>query len=172
MGLHLPVQKRTVPGSSGASLAKRPHLESGTETHSGGKKLAGCGALASSADARNKGAVGVGAPDVSQSTASSSSSSLVFQVGMLSHFLDQWRSITSNRFVLYMVQGHHLHLRSHPPLFHIFWHFTLKVAPAHYPIIQKEVDELLSKGVIEPSSGGAGFYSSVFSPEVGEKMES
>ena len=28
--------------------------------------------------------------------------------------------------------------------------------------IQKEVDELLAKGAIEPSSGGAGFYSSVF----------
>ena len=29
-------------------------------------------------------------------------------------------------------------------------------------IIQNEVDKLLSKGAIEPSSGGAGFYSSVF----------
>ena len=38
----------------------------------------------------------------------------------------------------------------------------MKVAAAHHPIIQKEVDELLSKEVIEPSSGGAGFYSSVF----------
>ena len=33
---------------------------------------------------------------------------------------------------------------------------------AHHPIIQKEVDELLTIGVIEPSSGGAGFYSSIF----------
>ena len=33
---------------------------------------------------------------------------------------------------------------------------------AHHPVIQKEVDELLAKGAIEPSSGGAGFYSSVF----------
>ena len=38
----------------------------------------------------------------------------------------------------------------------------MKVAAAHHPIIQKEVDELHSKAVIEPSSGGAGFYSSVF----------
>ena len=38
----------------------------------------------------------------------------------------------------------------------------MKAAAAHHPIIQKEVDELLSKGAIEPSSGGAGFYSSVF----------
>ena len=36
------------------------------------------------------------------------------------------------------------------------------MAITHHPIIQKEVDELLAKGVIEPSSGGAGFYSSVF----------
>ena len=38
----------------------------------------------------------------------------------------------------------------------------MKVVAAHHPIIQKEVDELLSKGVIEPSSGGASFYSSVY----------
>ena len=37
----------------------------------------------------------------------------------------------------------------------------MKVATTHHPIIQKEVDELLAKGVIEPSSGGAGFYSSM-----------
>ena len=60
--------------------------------------------------------MGVGAPDVLQSSASSSSSA-VFQVGMLFKFFDQWQSITSNRFVLNMVQGYHLQLRSHPPLF-------------------------------------------------------
>ena len=38
----------------------------------------------------------------------------------------------------------------------------MKAAAAHHSIIQKEMDELLAKGVIEPSSGGAGFYSSVF----------
>ena len=36
------------------------------------------------------------------------------------------------------------------------------MATTYHPIIQKEVDELLAKGVIEPSSGGAGFYSSMF----------
>ena len=54
---------------------------------------------------------------------------------MLSHFLDQWRSILA---------------------------VQCEVAAGHHPIIQKEVDELLSKGAIEPSSGGAGFNSSVF----------
>ena len=61
-----------------------------------------------------------------------------------------------------MVQGHHLQLRSHPPLFRNFRHFNVKVPAAHHPVIQKEVDELLAKGAIEPSSGGARFYSSVF----------
>ena len=61
-----------------------------------------------------------------------------------------------------MVRGHHLQLESHPPLLWEFWQFNVKVAAAHHPVIQKEVDELLAKGAIEPSSGGAGFYSSMF----------
>ena len=81
---------------------------------------------------------------------------------MLSHFLDQWRSITFNRFVLNMVQGHHLQVRSCPLLFHNFQEFNVKAGAAHHPIIQKEADELLAKGAIEPSSGDAGFYSIVF----------
>ena len=110
--------------------------------------------------------MGVGTPDVPQpstSSSSSSSTSAVFQVGMLFKFFDQWRSITSNRFVLNMVWGHHLQLRSRPPLFHNFWHFiNVKVAAGYHLVIQREFDELLAKGAIEPSSGGAGFYSSVF----------
>ena len=126
------------------------------------KGNAGGSVSASSAEARKKGGCRVSIPDVSQSTASLSSSYLVLQVGMLFQFLDQWRSIISNRFVLNMVRGHHLQLRSCPPLFHNFWQFNVKAAAAHHPIIQKQVDELLSKGVIKPCSGGAGFYSNVF----------
>ena len=81
---------------------------------------------------------------------------------MLFKFFYQWRSITSSRFVLNMVWSHHLQLRSHPPLFHNLWQFNVKAAAGHHPIIQKEVDELLAKGVIEPSSGGASFFSSMF----------
>ena len=77
-------------------------------------------------------------------------------------FLDQWRSITSNRFVLNMVQGHHLQLRCHPLLFHNFKWFNIKAVQANHPIIQEEVDELLAKGGIEPSTGGVGFYFSLF----------
>ena len=43
-----------------------------------------------------------------------------------------------------------------------FWQFNVKVAAGHHPIIQKEVDDLLAKGAIEPSSDGAGFYSIMF----------
>ena len=64
--------------------------------------------------------------------------------------------------MLNMVLGHHLQLRSHPPLFRDFRQFNIKVAAAHHPVIRKEVDELLAKGAIEPSSSGAGFYSSMF----------
>ena len=112
-----------------------------------------------------KGSMGVGTPDVpvpSTSSSSSSSISATFQVGMLFKFLDQWRSITSNRFVLNIVWGHHLQLRSCIALFRDFWHFNVKAAAAHHPVIQKEVDELLAKGAIEPSSRDTGFYSSMF----------
>ena len=109
-----------------------------------------------------KGSVGVGTPNVSWSSASSSSPSAVFQVGMLFKFFDLWRSITSNRLMLNVVPGHHLQLWSYPLLFCNFWQFDLKVATAYHPIIHKELDELLAKGAIEPSSRGAGFYSSVF----------
>ena len=114
-----------------------------------------------------EGKVGMGirtpdVPDPSTSSLSSSSTSATFQVGMLFKFFDQWRSIISNRFVLNMVRSHHLQLRSHPALFCDFQHFNVKVAAAHHPVIQKEVDELLAKGAIEPSSGGSGFYSSMF----------
>ena len=48
-----------------------------------------------------------------------------------------------------MVQGHHLQLRSHPPLFHNLWQFSVKMAATHHPVVQKKVDELFSKGAIE-----------------------
>ena len=86
----------------------------------------------------------------------------LFRFGCFSKFFDQLRSIPSNRFVLNMGQGHHHQLRVHPSLFHDFHCFNVKVAAAHHLIVQKEVDELFAKGVIKPSSGGAGLYSSMF----------
>ena len=86
--------KRPVPGSSGPSSAKRPHLESGNEAHPNGKKSAGGNVSTGSTNTRRKGSMGVSTPDVSWSSASSSSSSAFFWVGMLLKFFYQWRCIT------------------------------------------------------------------------------
>ena len=61
-GFQFTIQKRpmsgSVPGTSGASLPKRPHLESGNEAHLSGKKSAGGSVSTSSAKSRRKGGVG------------------------------------------------------------------------------------------------------------------
>ena len=77
-------------------------------------------------------------------------SSSIVQVGTLTNILDQWRGITLNRFVLNMVEGHHLQLSCDPPLFYNFRQFNIKAVMAHHSTIQMEVDELIAKGVIEP----------------------
>ena len=97
-------------------------------------------------------------PDVLQSSLFSS----IVQVSIIPVFLDQWRSITFNRFVLNMVKGHHLELRCCPPLFHNFRWFNIKAIPAYHSIIQKEVNEHFAKDAFEPSSGGASVYSNIF----------
>ena len=55
-GFQFRVQKRplsgSVPGTSGTSLPKRPHLESGNEAHLGGKKSVGGSVSTSSAESR------------------------------------------------------------------------------------------------------------------------
>ena len=150
-----------------ATLAKSSCLESRTEAHPGGRKSTAVVSLPILLTLARKWAIRDGIPNVFQSTTSSSSS-----VVQVPKFVDQWRRITSNRFVPNMVMGHHLQLRSHPPLFSTFKQFNIKEAAAHHPIshhperilsiIQKELDELLAKGTIEPSSGGAGFYSNLF----------
>ena len=93
---------------------------------------------------------------------SSMSSSSIVQVRILPHFLDQCRSMSSNKFVLSMVIGHHLQLQKWPQVLCNFKLFNIKGAATHCPIIQENVQELLAKGAIEPSSGGPGFYSNVF----------
>ena len=92
-GFHFTVQKRPMSGSvsgiSGASLPKRPHLESGPEAHPHGKTSAGGSVSTSSAETRRKWGVGVSTPDVPESSASSASSSSTsadFQVGILFKF--------------------------------------------------------------------------------------
>ena len=47
-----------------------------------------------------------------------------------SKYLDQWRDITSNRFVLNMVKGHHLQYRCNPSLLCNFRQLNIKAVPA------------------------------------------
>ena len=72
-------------------------------------------------------------------------------------FLDKWRSITYSRFVLNMVKGHHLQHRCHPLLFCNFKWFSINDAAASLPVIQKKVDRLLTKSVMEQSTDGEVF---------------
>ena len=57
-GFQFTVQKRpmpgSVPGNNGASLPKRPHLESGMEAHLSGRKSAGGSVSTNSAEPRSK----------------------------------------------------------------------------------------------------------------------
>ena len=61
-GFQFTVQKRPmsgpVPGTSGASLPKWPHLESQNEAHPHGKKSAGGSVFTSSTESRRKGGHG------------------------------------------------------------------------------------------------------------------
>ena len=110
---HFTVQKWPVPESSDASLAKKPHLDPKADGCQGGRKSLG-GTSPSNTNSRKKGSHG----DVTvfKFITSSPSSSSVVHIGTLPKFLDQWRSIDSNRFVLSMVKGHHLQLGCCPLL--------------------------------------------------------
>ena len=84
---------------------KKPHLNTKPDGYQGGRKSAE-GVSTSTTDSRKRGAMGGNILDVLQSSPSSSLS--VVQVGTLPKFLDQWGIITSSRFMLNMVKGHHL----------------------------------------------------------------
>ena len=111
----------SVPGSSGPYLTKRPHLEAGNEACPSDKKSA-CGSVStSSTNTRRKGVYGGSVLLICHSPQASHHLHLqFFRSVCFSNFFDQWRSITSNGFVFNMVWGDHLHLWSHPPLFHNF----------------------------------------------------
>ena len=125
--------------SSGASVAKKPHSDPKMESFRSGRKSCGGCVLPVLLTLRGRGVVRDGIHDVLLSIVSLTSSLSVVKVGTLSHFFNPWRSITSNRFVLNMVKGHHLQLRTWPPLFHKFHWFNIKAALAHHPLILKEV---------------------------------
>ena len=104
-------------------------------------RLAGCPQvvmhLPVSVTVRRRETMGDHTPDVFQSTYSSTSASSVVQVCTLFHFLDQWRSITSNKFVLNVVKGEHLQLKKLLLLLCNFYWFNIKAPKAHNPPIQK-----------------------------------
>ena len=83
------------------------------------------------------------------------------QLCALSNFLDQWKSITFNRFVVNMIKGHLHHLKCHPLLFQKLKWFNFRVLLVHYAVILEEVD-LLAKDSIKPSMRVAGFYCNVY----------
>ena len=121
-GFYFHVQKWPMLESNGGFLAKKPFLNPMTVRCQGGRKSSG-NASAISTDSKNKGGDGDGIPDVLQSTTLSTSYSFIMQVGTLPQFLDQWRSITSSRFVLNMIKVHRLQLRYHCQLFYDFQMF-------------------------------------------------
>ena len=71
-------------------------------------------------------------------------------------------------FVINMVKGHNLQQRYCPVLFCNFKWFNFKTALAQCPVVQKEVDEILAKGVIESSTGDDVMYSNVWYASVWE----
>ena len=89
-----------------------------------------------------------------QSTALSPLSSSGLQVGMPPNILDQWRGIVFNRFVINMVKLTTYNLGGSLHYSIVYSGLTLGL---QWPIIQKEVDELLAKGATELLTGCAGF---------------
>ena len=133
--------------SGSGPLARKPHLNTRTESHQGGRKSSG-GAFSTSNNSQKKGTMGPNVPNDLQSTTSSISSSFVVKDGMLPQFLHHYTIITSNMFVLNMVNHHHLKLRCCLPLLSNFKQINIMATTAYHPVIQKEVDELLAKDAI------------------------
>ena len=156
-GFRFNVQKQPVMEFDHASLPEKSHLDPVLNACQGGRKSVG-GTLTSSTDSRKKKCHGNVILDVSQSSSSSFSS--IVQMCTLTEFLDQWRSITFNRFMLNMVKSHYVQLRHHPPLSHNFRWFNIQATPVQHSVFQ-EVHELFAKGVVEPSSDGL-----VFTPNI------
>ena len=82
-----------------------------------------------------KGAMGVGTPDVLQSSASSPSSSAVFQVGVVFKFFINGEALHLTGLCLIWF-GLTIFSLGPSPLFCNCWQFNVKAATAHHPIIQ------------------------------------
>ena len=109
-----------------------------------------------------KGPMGVSTPDVSWSSASSSSSSQqFFRLVCFSNFSINGEALHLTGLCLIWLGVTIFSFSPSLSLFGNFQQFNVKVATIHHCIIQMEMDELLAKGVIEPSSSGDGFYCSM-----------
>ena len=107
---------------------------------------------------RGRGTVRDSIPDVSQSTTSLTSSSSVAQVGMVPHYLDQWRLLPTALCSIWLKAT----ISILGPSLCCFVIFTGSTLMLLLLIIQKEVQKLLAKVAVEPLTDGAGFHYNVF----------
>ena len=152
------VQKWPVSQSAGASLALNPHFDTRTESHQSNRKSAQV-CLPVLLSLRRRGAIDMVLFILS--TAYNFINIISCAGWYTSKTVYQWRSITSYRFILRWLKVTIFSLDASLCCSIIFKLFNIKAALAHHPIIQKEVDKLLAKGVIVTLTGGAGIYSTV-----------
>ena len=86
--------------------------------------------------------------------------------GGLSHFLNQWQLITSDKWILSVLQegGSGLQFQSRPPLSSIPLNLSVTRDPERNLLLQEEVHTLLQKGAVELVNPllTPGFYSRLF----------
>ena len=103
-GFQFKVQKWTMLHVSSTSLARKSNFDTCFKTYLNSRRSSDHG-FDSSSDCKEKGAWGGdNIPEVVQCAISMRSSAYVVQGSTLPQFLDQWRNITCNRFVLSMVK--------------------------------------------------------------------
>lgn len=86
--------------------------------------------------------------------------------GRLPHFLDKWREVTSDRWVLDVVeQGLVIDFVGVPPKFNGIRETSMPSSPSMHTILMQEVESLLQKGAIQEVPEGnreEGYYSTYF----------
>ena len=81
-----------------------------------------------------------------------------FKAGRLSSYLEQWKLLTSDEFILDMVSGAHIELSSPPTQAN--WPTERLFSDSERLIIDSEIKSLLAKGVICPSVSEPGEFNS------------
>ena len=79
----------------------------------------------------------------------------------MAHFVEQWRELTQNKWVLSIVQdGFRLPFNSTPPLSTV----PISLSQSSSPLLQEDITELLQKRAVErvQDLGMPGFYSRLF----------